>query len=161
MNKDYKKYLNILVLGYLILSTLSFGAKTLSSKSIKVTFIDVEFVGYTRKLSPIRYNSLNSKPIYVKDKLIYKLHVTIKIGEFYFNQPLAIMCYLPDGKEKIIIVNEEFAVLSPNSTHEYLLEIHTKKKGWGKITVGEWNYDRERIEQFNDIEFYDNSFYLE
>jgi len=134
-----------------------------SKREIIVAAVSAECVDTTYTAATAQSRVYPHKTVYVKEKLVYELIVTIKLtgDEFVYSKPLAITCYIPDGTSKTIIVNQELEELVPDVFYEYKMLVGTKVKGWAKITLGEWDDYNLKVHQFRGITFIDNSVYLE
>ena len=53
--------------------------------------------------------------------------------------PFALVFELPDSKRGFIVVNEEQYELLPEKFNQFLVEVHTKKKGWAKFELAEYD----------------------
>jgi len=71
---------------------------------------------------------------------VYKLVITITVmGKETWNKPFTLIYDLPGYKREYIVLNEELYELSPDIFNKFLVEIHTKQKGWAKFELA--NYD--------------------
>jgi len=74
------------------------------------------------------------------DDYIYKLVITINvIDQKNWNEPFALLYELPNSEREFIVINEERYELSPDNFNKFLVEVHTKEKGWAKFELAVFN----------------------
>ena len=70
------------------------------------------------------------------DDYIYKLVITITlIDQENWNEPFALVYELPNSDREFIVINEERYELSTDNFNQFLVEVHTKEKGWAKFEL--------------------------
>jgi hypothetical protein len=75
----------------------------------------------------------------IKD-FVYKLVITITVvGNETWNKPFALVYEIPDYTKELIVVNEERYDLLPDRFNQFIVEVHTKKKGWAKFELAEYD----------------------
>ena len=74
------------------------------------------------------------------DDYIYELVITITvIGQKNWNEPFALVYELPNSEKAFIVINEERYELLPDNFNQFLVEVHTKEKGWAKFELAVFN----------------------
>jgi len=76
----------------------------------------------------------------------YKLLITITVmGKENWNLPFALVFELPDSKRGFIVVNQERYELLPDKFNQFLVEVHSKKKGWATFELAALNDITEEV----------------
>ena len=77
---------------------------------------------------------------YRMDDYSYKLVITINvIDQKNWNEPFVLIYELPNSEREFIVINEERYELSPDNFNKFLVEVHTKEKGWAKFELALFN----------------------
>ncbi len=83
---------------------------------------------------------------YKIDKYIFNLLITITVvGKETWDKPFALVYELPVDKKEFIIINEERFELTPDSFHDFLVEVRTKQIGWAKFELAVYDELKDSI----------------
>lgn len=63
----------------------------------------------------------------------------VVLGDDVWNEPFALIYELPGSEKEFIIVNEERYEILPETFNSFIVEIHTKQKGWAKFELAIFN----------------------
>jgi hypothetical protein len=163
-NKDNLMRVVFLAL-LLLMFSISIKAQVTSKGEIVITFVTAKCIDttYTLPVFQTRVYPPSLQNTYVKDKLVYEVLITVRIGgdNFVFNRPLALTCYLPKNEKQTLIVNQERDELMSDMSYQYSMILTTKQKGWVKVVVGEWDDSELEINNYGGIKYISGSVYIE
>ena len=151
---------NLLILLFLIQSIIY--SQEIFKGEVVISSLSAEIIDTTYIPNPLA-SSRPSNSNYILDKFVCEVIVTIRLfgNEFNYEKPLALTFNTPDNNSSTIIINQELYQLGIDEDFEFILNIHSKEKGWAIIVINEWDmYNLEIVNNFN-VNFINYSFYLE
>jgi len=135
MNK--LKYIPFVIFILLALSERS-PAQIIDSKDsfpLTIPFIEIYDLDTTYKLT-WKTRTIPPNESRTIDKYVYKLVITVIVKDKEtWNKPFALLYEIPGYKKEFMVVNEEKFELSSESFKQFIVEVHTKKKGWAKFEL--------------------------
>lgn len=155
-----KKMKIILILLFLIQSLIY--SQEIFKGEVVISSLSAELIDTTYIPNPLA-NSKPSNSTYIIDKFVYEVIFTLRLygNEFNYAKPLALTFNTPDNNSSTIIINQELYQLGIDEEFEFILNIHSKEKGWANIVINEWDmYNLEIVNNLN-VNFINYSFYLE